>query len=229
VRWIAELPDKKLLEDALAEGLRAMDLDQVEGLPAKLLLYLELLQRWNGAFNLTAVRDPMQMIYKHLLDSLAVAAYLPASASRLIDVGTGAGLPGIPLAILNPHQHYDLLDSNGKKTRFLFQVKTALGLDNISVRHVRAESWHPPQPYNVVLSRAFASLQDMLACCAHFCDESGMLLAMKGNRPEAELTAIKHLCEIRQVHALRVPGLDESRHLIELGLLRRSPQGNQFG
>jgi 16S rRNA (guanine527-N7)-methyltransferase len=223
------LPDQQLLEKELTRGLQAMGLDQVDALQEKLLLYLDLLQRWNGAFNLTAVRDPVEMIYRHLLDSLAVAPYVPAEARRLIDVGTGAGLPGIPLAILNPHQHYDLLDSNGKKTRFLFQVKTALGLDNITVRHVRAESWHPPQPYNVVLSRAFASLQDMLACCSHFCEETGLLLAMKGTLPEAELAVIAHLCEIRQVHSLRVPGLDEGRHLIELGLLQEPSQGNQLG
>lgn len=213
------MPEDHLQEDTLAQGLQQMGLDQVEGLQAKLLLYLELLQRWNGAYNLTAVRDPSQMVFRHLLDSLAIAPFLPQSARRLIDVGTGAGLPGIPLALLNPHQHYDLLDSNGKKTRFLFQVKTTLGLDNITVRNVRAESWHPQQPYDVVLSRAFASLADMLACCAHFCDKSGRFLAMKGTCPEAELTAIATLCDIRQVHSLQVVGLDEDRHLVELGLL----------
>jgi 16S rRNA (guanine527-N7)-methyltransferase len=206
-----------------------MGLDQVADLQEQLLLYLELLQRWNGAYNLTAVRDPLQMVSRHVLDSLAIAPFVPASAKRLIDVGTGAGLPGIPLALLNPDQHYDLLDSNGKKTRFLFQVKTALGLDNITVRNVRAESWHPPQPYDVVLSRAFASLADMLTCCAHFCDKSGRLLAMKGTSKDAELAAIATLCEIRQVHVLQVPGLDEDRHLVELGLLQESPQGNQLG
>jgi 16S rRNA (guanine527-N7)-methyltransferase len=227
--WIVKLPDNNLLEDTLAQGLEAMQLAQVAGLSQKLLQYLELLQRWNGAYNLTAIRDPLQMVSRHVLDSLAVAAFLPADAKRLIDVGTGAGLPGIPLALLNPHQHYDLLDSNGKKTRFLFQVKTALGLDNISVHSVRAESWHPPQPYDVVLSRAFASLSDMLTCCRHFCAESGIFLAMKGTLPEAELAAIAHLSEIRQIHELQVPGLEEDRHLIELGLPQQSSQGNKLG
>jgi 16S rRNA (guanine527-N7)-methyltransferase len=213
----------------LVQGLEALDLDHVEGLQEKLLAYLELLQRWNGAYNLTAVRDPLQMVTRHLLDSLVLVPHIPATAKRIIDVGTGAGLPGIPLALVNPHQHYDLLDSNGKKTRFLFQVKTTLGLDNISVHSVRAESWHPPKPYDVVLSRAFASLQDMLACCGHFCDKSGLFLAMKGARPDAELADIEQLCELKQVYSLQVPGLDEDRHLVELGLLHESPQGNQLG
>ena len=223
------MPDNHLLEAALEQGLQALDLDRVEGVQEKLLAYLELLQRWNGAYNLTAIRDPLQMTTRHLLDSLVLAPRIPATARRLIDVGTGAGLPGIPLALINPHQHYDLLDSNGKKTRFLFQVKTTLGLDNISIRSVRAESWHPPQPYDVVLSRAFASLQDMLACCAHFCDKSGLFLAMKGARPDAELAAIEQLCVIRQVHLLQVPGVQEDRHLVELGLLQESSQRNEVG
>ncbi len=223
------MPDNQRLADALEQGLQALDLGQVESLQDKLLTYLELLQRWNGAYNLTAIRDPLQMVTRHILDSLVLVPYIPASAQRLIDVGTGAGLPGIPLAIVNPHQHYDLLDSNGKKTRFLFQVKTTLGLDNISVHHVRAESWHPPKPYDVVLSRAFASLQDMLACCSHFCDKSGLFLAMKGVRPDAELAAVEQLCGHRQVYSLQVPGLDEERHLVELGLARQSSQGNQVG
>jgi 16S rRNA (guanine527-N7)-methyltransferase len=219
----------QVLRSALEEGLQALGLEGDSDFEDKLLEYIELLQRWNSAYNLTAVRDPLQMVYRHLLDSLAIAAYIPGSAQRLIDVGTGAGLPGIPLALLYPDQHYDLLDSNGKKTRFLFQVKTALGLDNITVRRERAEQWEPQITYDVVLSRAFASLLDMVKVCAHLCNRNGCFLAMKGTRPEQEIAALPGRCDVRQVHVLRVPGLEEERHLIELGPLQEGLQGNQIG
>ena len=177
---------------------------------------LALLLRWNKAYNLTAVRDPLEMVMRHLLDSLSIASYIPDSAQQIVDVGTGAGLPGVPLALLNPHQNYSLLDSNGKKTCFLFQVKTELGLANMSVHRARAETWAPPETYDVVLSRAFASLTDMVQCCRHFCSETGLFLAMKGTSPEAELVAVDALCEVRNVYPLQVPGLDQERHLVEL-------------
>jgi 16S rRNA (guanine527-N7)-methyltransferase len=217
------------LRSALQEGLQALGIDAGSVLQDKLLEYLELLQRWNKAYNLTAIRDPQQMVYRHLLDSLAIASHIPPSAKRLIDVGTGAGLPGVPLALLYPDQQYDLLDSNGKKTRFLFQVKTALGLDNMAVHRERAEHWQPQQPYDVVLSRAFASLVDMVKVCGHFCSDSGRFLAMKGTLPEQEISALSGLCEVRHVHVLQVPGLDEDRHLIELGPLQEGSQGKQLG
>ena len=219
----------QVLRSALEEGLQALAIESGPDLADKLLQYLELLGRWNSAYNLTAVRDPLQMVYRHLLDSLAIAAYIPVSARRLIDVGTGAGLPGVPLALLYPQQHYDLLDSNGKKTRFLFQVKTALGLDNITVHRERAERWEPQKTYDVVLSRAFASLVDMVKVCAHLCNGKGRFLAMKGTRPEQELAVLAGKCKVRQIHVLRVPGLDEDRHLIELGPLQEGFQGNQLG
>jgi 16S rRNA (guanine527-N7)-methyltransferase len=218
-----------LLRSALERGLQALSIEPGADFEDKLLEYLELLQRWNSAYNLTAVRDPLQMVYRHLLDSLACAAYIPASAQRLIDVGSGAGLPGIPLAILYPEQHYDLLDSNGKKTRFLFQVKTALGLDNITVRRERAELWEPQEKYDVVLSRAFASLVDMVKVCAHLSSDKGRFLAMKGTWPEQEIAALAGLCEVRHIHVLRVPGLEEDRHLIELGPLPEGSRGKQIG
>jgi 16S rRNA (guanine527-N7)-methyltransferase len=217
------------VQSILERGLDTLEIDRDTEFTSKLLEYLVLLQHWNRAYNLTAVRDPEQMVVKHLLDSLAVAQYLPSQAQRLIDVGTGAGLPGIPLALLNPQQHYDLLDSNGKKTRFLFQVKTALGLANMAVLHARVESWAPPQAYDVVLSRAFASLTDMVNGCSHLCSERGCFLAMKGQRPEDELVAVAAMCEVRHVYQLQVPGLEEDRHLVELGPLSEGSQGNQFG
>jgi 16S rRNA (guanine527-N7)-methyltransferase len=233
VPWIAGLPEpimtSHVLRSALAEGLQALAIEPGPDFEDKLLEYLELLGRWNSAYNLTAVRDPLQMVYRHLLDSLAITAYIPLSARRLIDVGTGAGLPGVPLALLYPHQHYDLLDSNGKKTRFIFQVKTALGLDNIAVYRERAEQWEPRKKYDVVLSRAFASLVDMVKVCAHLCSGEGCFLAMKGTWPEQEIAALAGWCDVRQIHVLRVPGLEENRHLIELGPLPEGSQGNQLG
>ena len=179
-----------------------------------LLAYLELLAKWNRAYNLTAVRDPAQMVVRHLLDSLVIAPYL--RGNDLLDVGSGAGLPGVPMAILFPQRNFDLLDSNGKKTRFLFQVKTDLCLDNMRVHHQRVESFQPPELYDAVLSRAFASLVDMVSCCRHLLAPGGNFFAMKGAYPGEELEAVAALCEIRAVHVLEVPGLDEQRHLVEM-------------
>jgi 16S rRNA (guanine527-N7)-methyltransferase len=183
-----------------------------------LLSYLALLSRWNRTYNLTAVRDPQQMVERHLLDSLVVAPRLVGQ--RYIDVGTGAGLPGVPLAIVFPERDFHLLDSNGKKTRFLFQVKTALGLDNMTVHHARVQDFHPKLLFEGVLSRAFASLADMVRDCRHLLAENGRFLAMKGRRPEAELAEIRGLCKVLACHRLAVPGLDEQRHLVELALER---------
>ena len=218
------MPDRLTPEVAgtLDRGLAALGLDGRGDLRDGLLAYLALLLRWNARYSLTAVRDPMQVVIRHFLDCLAIAPRLPKAAHRLIDIGTGAGFPGVPLALLNPRQHYDLLDSNGKKARFLFQVKTHLGLDNMSVRHTRAESWVPPRPYDVVLSRAFASLADMVRCSGHLCGEGGCFLAMKGTKPEVELAAVETICEVQGVFSVEVFGLDEERHLVQLGPVRNS-------
>ena len=179
-----------------------------------LLQYLELLVKWNRAYNLTAIRDPAQMVSRHLLDSLSIAEHL--SGRRVLDVGTGAGLPGIPLAIVFPDREFHLLDSNGKKTRFLFQVKTELGLDNISIHNARVESFTPIERFEVVLSRAFASLLDMVSGCRHLLSEGGRLLAMKGNYPEQELLAIDSLCQVESVSSIAVPGLTGQRHVVAM-------------
>jgi 16S rRNA (guanine527-N7)-methyltransferase len=176
--------------------------------------YLELLARWNRAYNLTAVRDPEAMVVRHLLDSLAVAPHL--RGERLIDVGTGAGLPGVPLAICYPEREFHLLDSNGKKTRFLFQVKTALGLDNMAVHHQRVESYRPERLFDAVLSRAFASLEDMVSGCRHLLAPDGCFLAMKGALSPAELAGCESLCRLEHRVPLTVPGLNEQRHLVVL-------------
>ena len=198
----------------LRRGCETLGLALESGQEALLLAYLELLQKWNNAYNLTAVRDPEQMVTRHLLDSLAIAPQL--RGQNVIDVGTGAGLPGIPLAILYPQRNFSLLDSNGKKTRFLFQVKTALRLDNMRVHHQRVESFRPSDPYDAVLSRAFASLTDMVAGCRHLLAASGRFFAMKGAYPTEELAALGPACELIAVHELQVPGLAEQRHLVEM-------------
>ena len=202
------------LENRLQRGCAALGLECDAGQRQQLLDYLQLLHKWNAAYNLTAVRDPALMVTRHLLDSLAVAPYLPAG--KAIDVGTGAGLPGVPLAILLPQRQFALLDSNGKKTGFLFQVKTALSLDNMQVHHHRVESFQPSGPYDVVLSRAYASLRDMVSSCRHLLGPGGRFLAMKGSLDPGELEQVAASCEVLAVHALAVPGLDEQRHLLEL-------------
>lgn len=187
----------------------------------RLLEYLALLSRWNKTYNLTAVRDEAQMVTRHLLDSLAIAPHL--TGQRLLDVGTGAGLPGVPLALLFPERDFHLLDSNGKKTRFLFQVKTALCLDNIVVHQARVEAFRVTEPFETILSRAFASLQDMVHGCRHLLATGGRLLAMKGAYPTQELAAVSQQCAEVVVHPLAVPGLGEQRHLVEI-LLRQVSQ-----
>jgi len=198
----------------LQRGCEALGLDIAAERRELMLRYLALLAHWNRVFNLTAVRDERQMVTRHLLDSLAVAPHV--CGERLLDAGSGAGLPGIPLAILFPGREFFLLDSSGKKTRFLFQVKTALGLDNMSVQRARAETFVAGKPFDAVLSRAFAPLGDMLAACRHLLAPGGCFLAMKGAYPGDELQALADRSLTAAVHPLRVPGLDEQRHLVVL-------------
>lgn len=188
----------------------------------QLLSYIELLLKWNKAYNLTAVRDPAQMVTRHLLDSLAIVPFV--TAGPCLDVGTGAGLPGVPLAIMQPEREIHLLDSNGKKTRFLFQVKTELALDNMAVHQARVESFEPQQRFEAITSRAFATLSDMYLGCRHLLSTAGRCLAMKGVDPGEELAELYGVLETltpkervaAKVHALNVPGLDEARHLVTL-------------
>jgi len=207
------------LENSLESGISELGLELSDAQRESLLTYIQLLLKWNKVYNLTAVRDPAQMVVRHLLDSLAIAPW--CTGQRLIDVGTGAGLPGVPLALLYPQKEIHLLDSNSKKTRFLFQVKTALGLDNISVHHARVESFTPIQRYDAVLSRAFASLLDMVTGCGHLLCESGQFIAMKGGLCESELASIDALGLSTTVHELNVPGLAEQRHLVILSGQKR--------
>jgi len=200
------------LQQGCAELQLAPDARQQE----RMLDYLALLARWNRTYNLTAVRDAAQMVTRHLLDSLAIAPYL--TGRRFIDVGSGAGLPGVPLALLFPEREFHLLDSNGKKARFLFQVKTALCLDNMVVHQARVESFRVAEPFDAVLSRAFASLEDMLRGCRHLLAPGGRVLAMKGALRAGELDLVRRQCARVSVLALTVPGLDEQRRLVEIVL-----------
>jgi 16S rRNA (guanine527-N7)-methyltransferase len=196
----------------LDAGARALGLVLTEAAVATLLAYLGLLKKWNAAYNLTAVRSLDDMVSRHLLDSLALAPHL--SGERFIDVGSGAGLPGVPLAICFPDRHFALLDANGKKTRFLFEVKTRLQISNIAIHQTRVETFTADSPYDGVLSRAFASLPDMAAACSHLLSPTGRFLALKGQYPEEELAALKGLLAAPDVIPLSVPGIDEPRHLV---------------
>lgn len=221
----ASLPDRlseqdSPLLDQLLAGCEVLGLAPSARQAQQLMEYLALLEKWNHAYNLTAVRDPETMVTRHLLDSLAILPFLPDGPC--IDVGTGAGLPGVPLAIMRPDTAFTLLDSNGKKTRFLFQVKTALALDNMAVRQARVEAFQAEQGFNAVTSRAFATLSDMFAGCRHLLAERGQCFAMKGANPGAELDALLGTVQAdtitAEIHPLVVPGLDEARHLVTLAI-----------
>lgn len=198
----------------LQQGVTALGLPLDSGQQEQLLTYLALLVKWNRAYNLTAVRDPLQMVIKHLLDSLAVLPHL--HGTQVLDVGSGAGLPGIPLAIADPARAFTLLDANSKKTRFLLQAKGELRLSNLSVVHSRLEHYRPGRLFDTVTARAFASLADMAAGTAHLLAPGGSLLAMKGEYPRQELDVLPPAFVVREIIALTVPGLEAQRHLVRI-------------
>jgi 16S rRNA (guanine527-N7)-methyltransferase len=172
---------------------------------------VRLLAKWNSAYNLTAVRDPLEMVTRHLLDSLVVAPHL--YGARVLDVGTGPGLPGIPLAVARPELAFTLLDANAKKTRFVVQAVGELVLKNVEVVQSRVENYRPSRIFDTVVSRAFASIADMLAHARHLCAPGGRFLAMKGAYPEEELKALPDGYDY-EVVPLAVPGLDAARHVV---------------
>ncbi|GGI86723.1 16S rRNA (guanine(527)-N(7))-methyltransferase RsmG [Legionella impletisoli] len=191
------------IQDELAHGLKQLGLT----LPIEpFLAYLQLLHKWNQAYNLTAVRDMSEMVSRHILDSLAILPWV--KGKRLIDVGTGPGLPGIPLALARPDLEVVLLDSNGKKIRFLQEVKRMLSLTQIEVVHSRVENYHPTQGFDTVTSRAFSDLSQMLTWTSHLIALDGIWLAMKGRVPEIELQTLLHPY---QVEPYTVPGLEGQR------------------
>lgn len=181
----------------------------------QLLAYVELLDKWNKAYNLTSVRDPREMLVRHIMDSIVVSPHL--QGQRFIDVGTGPGLPGIPLAIVRPESHFTLLDSLGKRVRFLRQVQHALQLNNIEPVQCRVESFVAEPPFDGVISRAFASLQDMLAWCHHLpAAPHGRFYALKGVVPQDELQSLPEGVTLESVIRLQVPMLEGERHLVVL-------------
>ena len=196
-------------------GIKALGLDCSSQQTEQLIAYLEMLQRWNKAYNLTAIREPIQMVRLHLLDSLAIHPYIQG-VKNIIDVGTGPGLPGIPLAILNPDINFTLLDSNGKKTRFLFQAINDLSLANVREVNQRVEKYQPETPFDIVLSRAFSSISDMLNQCDHLVSKSGCFLAMKGKKPDSELSQITKDYKVVDLSQVNVPKIDSERHLIKI-------------
>lgn len=203
---------------SLAEGLRALGIDAPAAAQAKLLAYLALLDKWNRTYSLTALRAPEKAVSHHLLDSLAILPFLadlPANG-QLLDVGSGGGMPGIPLAIVRPSLPVTLLDSNGKKAAFLQQAVIELGLKNIVVHAGRVEQYHPQWGFPAIVSRAFASLTDFTALSSHLLAPGGIWLAMKGARPEAEIAALPAGVGVLAVHRLNVPGVEGERHLVVL-------------
>lgn len=199
---------------ALHRGLGELALALPHGAAEKLIAYLELLAKWNKTYNLTAIRDPLRAVSHHLLDSLAVLRELSDRSGALADVGSGGGLPGIPLAIAEPARHVMLNDASEKKGAFLRQAIIELGLPNAAVHVGRVEDWHPAERFVVVISRGFASLADFVAACRHLAAPAGVLAAMKGAYPRQELAEVAASCDCSDVRPLKVPLLQAERHLV---------------
>lgn len=212
------------LARALAGGVAALGLDLDAAAQTKLLAYLALLDKWNRTHNLTAIREPERMVTHHLLDALATLPHLPeAETLRLIDVGSGGGLPGVPLAIARPQWRVTLLDSNRKKAAFLRQAAAELALANVAVAAMRADDYAPDTPFDVAISRAFADLGEFAAAACHLVRPGGHLFAMKGVYPRKELKALPRVFRVVAVPALEVPGLGAERHLVIMQAMRESP------
>ena len=205
--------DIDTLRPELAAGLEALGLPAALATP--LLAYLALLARWNATYNLTAIRDPRDMVAKHLLDSLAMQPFV-RGLRTLADLGTGPGLPGIPLAIATPALQVTLVESNGKKARFLREAARQLGLGNVQVAESRIEAFRPGTPFDAITARALATLPLILELGGHLPGPGGRLLAMKGVVPDEEIAALPAGWRLAAVHPLRVPGLDAERHLVEV-------------
>jgi len=203
------------LDQTLLAGAREMGIALEPSQAAALLRLLAELRGWNERYNLTAITDPAEMVRKHLLDSLSVQLFL--RGSRIADVGTGAGFPGLPLAVINAGRAFALIEATGKKIRFVQHVTETLGLANVEVVHARAESWRAPAPFDCVVSRALGKLAVFVRVAGHLCAREGRLLAMKGRRPEAELRALPKGWRAIAVHEVRVPGLAAERCVVELG------------
>jgi 16S rRNA (guanine527-N7)-methyltransferase len=198
----------------LIDGAQKFGITLSEIQAGKLMRLLDELDDWNQRINLTAIRERSQQITKHLLDSLSVQPFL--HGARICDVGTGAGFPGIPLAIANPERKFTLIDSTAKKLKFIDHVSQLLELTNIQTVHTRAESFRPDVRFDVVLSRAVGPVVQFVNWAGHLCVGGGRLLAMKGRYPHEELSKLPSGWKLAAVHRLEVPGLDEERHLVEI-------------
>jgi 16S rRNA (guanine527-N7)-methyltransferase len=201
---------------ALERGLGELTLPLPESARQRLLQYVALLAKWNRTYNLTAVRTQEEMVSHHLLDSLAILPHLPVPQGNpaLADAGSGAGLPGIPLALARPQWRVTLVESSAKKAAFLRQATIELGMGNVAVQEARVEQWHPARRFAVVVSRAFAGLAQFIAACRHLVAPHGVLAAMKGRDPRAELEGLPPGCGCAAPIRLRVPLLDAQRHLV---------------
>ena len=202
----------KEIELRLRQGCEQLNLDLSDIKYKQILAYLNLLVRWNKAYNLTSVRDPFEMVERHILDSLSILPFV--DGQKILDVGTGAGLPGMILAIVNEKQSYVLLDSNGKKTRFLIQVSLELGLKNVVVENSRIEKYQYDDGFDVILTRAFSSLSEMLKLSGHLLKPTTRILAMKAQILNDEITTLPVDFIVDSIKPLQVPGLDENRNLI---------------
>jgi 16S rRNA (guanine527-N7)-methyltransferase len=207
-----------LWREQLLKGLAEMEISLSEEQQQKLLDYLALLLKWNRAYNLTAVRDPMEMVPRQLLDSLSILTFI--QGQRLLDVGTGAGLPGIPLAIVRPEMAFTLLDSNGKKTRFVQQARMELGLENVDVVQGRVED-HRAEGYHTITCRAFATLPKIVGLTQHLAAAGALLVAMKGTVPEEEIRELEQGGISATIEPLQVPMTEGERHVI----LAQYPKG----
>lgn len=202
------------LELKLERGLQALEIELDAAARQRLLDFVALLQKWNAVHNLTAVRDAERMVDQHLLDSLAVLPHI--QPGRLADVGSGGGLPGIPLAIARPELQVTLIDSSHKKTAFLRQAAAELQLSNVQVECMRVESWQSTELFNTVISRAFSDLAQFFALAGHLLAPGGVVLAMKGIYPHEEIAQLPPAANLREVKTLTIPGVDAQRHLVVL-------------
>jgi 16S rRNA (guanine527-N7)-methyltransferase len=187
-------------------------LDAVQA--AALIRLLTELREWNTRFNLTAIREPTDMVDKHLLDSLSIQPHL--HGRRIADIGTGAGFPGLPLAIVNPRRQFTLIEATGKKVQFVRHAIETLHIENVEIVQARAETWRPRAPFDSIIARALGKLADFIRVAGHLCARDGRMLAMKGREPTAEIEALPPGWRVRAVHELKVPGLAAARCVVEL-------------
>ncbi|MEH6530056.1 MAG: 16S rRNA (guanine(527)-N(7))-methyltransferase RsmG [Photobacterium frigidiphilum] len=202
------------MKQRLVQLIAQTELQVTELQVQQLVGYVELLHKWNKAYNLTSVRDPNEMLVKHIMDSIVVSAHL--QGDNFIDVGTGPGLPGIPLAIMCPEKNFTLLDSLGKRIRFIKQVVHELNIANVTPVQSRVEEFQPEQGFDGVISRAFASMNDMVSWCHHLPAENGHFLALKGQFSEQEVAELPEWCSVTEVKSLQIPELEGERHLVIL-------------